>query len=159
MEMRIHEILSLTCEDIITACTKHVRDVSPIEMTVLHGKGDKTRKIPVCQKDSDYFLKELLPLTLTKPVESKIFSCGYDNFRRQLKSVMETIGIYDNKKMGFHGLRSHFCTQRYGQMNKQGIQFADKVVQHLLGHSNFATTKGYIRPEPDAVLDYALSLR
>jgi len=157
--MRINEILCLTCEDIITACTKYVKDVSPIEITVLHGKGDKMRNVPVCQKDSEYFLKELLPLSLTKPLESRIFACGYDNFRKQLKFVMETIGIYDNKKMGFHGLRSHFCTQRYGQMKKQDIQFADKVVQHILGHSDYATTKGYIRPEPDAVLEYALSLR
>lgn len=152
--LRINEIVSLTCQDIITGCTK-----SPIEICVKHGKGNKSRIVLVCASDNEYFLHDLLPYALSKqPPTSKIIDTKYDNLRRMLKLSLEMAHIYDHKSIGFHGLRSFFCTDKYGKMISNHVPYPNAVMQQLLGHSNFRTTKRYIRPRVDAMRNYATQL-
>lgn len=149
--MRISELLRVTKTDVIEACKK-----DPCSFSV-QGKGKCMRDIFILPRDRDFFVNEFVPYVLSKESE-KIFLTKYHNMRNKLKRAMVSIGMYDNKKKGFHALRSMYATNVYRDLMLKQEPYAKEVLKQLLGHKSFKTTREYIRPQKDHVVDIVNSL-
>jgi integrase len=148
--LRIHEILNVKIKDFLVGCEKN-----PIEILVRRGKGDKSRTVLVAETDKPYFINELKPYVSTLRGEN-IFPTTYDNWRRRLKRILFDCDILE-KKRGFHGMRSYFCTKKYSTMVEKNIPFPYHVLARLMGHSELKSVRNYIRPTIDEVRHYALN--
>lgn len=149
--MRIHELLKLTKSEVIEACKR-----DPCSFSII-GKGNHVRDVYILPRHRDFFINEFLPFALSKESE-KIFSTKYHNMRNKLKRAMVSVGIYDNKKKGFHALRSMYATNMYRDLMLKQEPYTKEVLKQLLGHKNFKTSREYIRPQKDHVVDVVNSM-
>ena len=127
--LRIHEALGVTVHDF---------DFENRTLTV-HGKGDKTRVIPVFDKPF-----QMLVGAYVEAVNGDGRLINYSNrgARKAIKRIGQRAGLGD---ISSHQLRSTFGTEGYRKTKDL------RMVQDLLGHASSQTTEVYTHVDMDSM--------
>lgn len=118
-------------------------DLAESWLLVTMGKGNKSRKVPLCSEVKD----ALAAWLRVRSVETKhdyLFSVAlnrrmfYEGIRSVVENVKALAGLAERKHICPHSMR-HACATR---LMRQGATLADVMV--WLGHSQIATTQRYL---------------
>ena len=112
-------------------------------LLVTMGKGNKSRKVPLCTEVKDA-LAAWLTVRSRATKHDYLFSVAlnrrmfYEGIRSVVENVKALAGLADRKHICPHSMR-HACATR---LMRQGATLADVMV--WLGHSQIATTQRYL---------------
>lgn len=136
--MRISEALSLTTEDV---------DLVNGWINVRNGKGNKTRKIPICKKLErelkDYMMWRVESEQFFATEKTRALSIG--RVQSIIKETRTRLGI--KKHITAHVFRHSFASQ----LVKKDANIVS--ISKLLGHSNLKTTSIYTHVSKEQLID------
>lgn len=109
------------------------------------GKGNKElqKRLPYSYIEKDY--KEWLDIRKEHGLKSALLICTLKDKKviesyayRVTRRILESIGVYDDEKMGAHRIRHSVATKKLDE----GYDLSQ--VQDYLSHADIATTRGYV---------------
>ena len=134
--LRVQEVLDLVPKDV---------DLVAGEITVLHGKGDKRRVVPILMRSAVDALERWMDVRKARKINGhhKLFctlqggSMKQQYVRQVLPRLAKRAGL--EKRVHPHGMRHYFAAT----MVRRGLQ--PTFIQQLLGHKNLQTTTVYLQ--------------
>jgi len=121
------------------------------EITIHHGKGDKTRVLGLHPEIRSAYLAWRTargechnPNLLTVDRNRRL---GDEGLRALLREI-ESVAGHRGERITCHPLRSNYATYAHYQ-----AQMPSQAVQITMGHSRLATTEQYFRKRPKAAID------
>ncbi len=139
---RVHEIVKLSVEDV------HLEKPSQI---ILHGKGGKTRIVPLMQTTTNLLKTYMEKAGLLNASRSNnaIF-CNRHGSRISRFGISYLLDKYASKVRNLSAVSPHKLRHSKAMhLLEEGCSHV--VIQHLLGHSNLKTTSIYVRANPEMV--------
>lgn len=135
--MRISELVALNWKDI---------DNERRLITIRHGKGNKSRKVPVPQKVIDALQEYKVVRTKSDP--RAVFTSSQGRLTDVgVRRIFKEVG----KAVGYPSLHPHLARHwRAKNLLKQGVTL--NTVQKILGHSNIKTTSVYLEASFDEIV-------
>lgn len=136
--LRISEALSLTIDDV---------DLESGWINVKQGKGNKSRKIPICKKLEDE-LKDYVEWRVDSPqffATEKTGSLSIGRVQAVIKETRNRLGT--KKHITAHMFRHSFASQ----LVKKDVNIVS--ISKLLGHSNLKTTSIYTHTSSEQLIE------
>ena len=135
--MRVSELISLNWTDI---------DSKRKLITIRHGKGNKSRKVPVPQKVID--ILEQYKVVRIKSEPRAVFTSSFGRLTDvSVRRIFKEVG----SSVGFPNMHPHLARHwRAKNLLKQQIPL--NTVQKILGHSNIRTTSIYLEVSFDEIM-------
>lgn len=129
-------------------------------LTVLHGKNDVSRMIPVSDSVKTELYAYRIQYLLGEPQESPLFCyekgkrVGDGTLYADFRQLLTDAGIRpraDGRRQRLHDLRHTFCVRTLEQMEKKGMDLYTSLplLSAYLGHKHITETEYYLRMMED----------